>query len=105
MRSPLALGLALVVPLALAACDPMTAAIVGVNAATFAMTDKTPADHVASWVTGLDCSLRQAADTRQYCRDPETKVAAAPLYCYRTIGKISCYNEPDPHASDSQLVQ
>ena len=107
MRNALLLGPAFTALLALSACDPVTLAAVSASAVSFAATDKFPADHLASWITGRDCSLHLAADTRQYCRDPidESKLAAAPLYCYRTLGAITCYAAPDPQASDSRRVQ
>ena len=107
MRTPLWLGLAFAGPLVISACDPVTLGVVSASAVSFAVTDKLPADHLASWITGEDCSMHQAANTRHYCRDPnaDAKVAAAPLYCYRTLGEITCYAAPDPQASDSQLVR
>jgi len=106
MRTSLKLGVALALPFALGACDPMTATLLGVNAVSFAMTDKTPIDHVASWVTGLDCSTHQQVNTHHYCSDPSPpKVAEAPLYCYRTLANVTCYKEPDPTASSNRLVQ
>jgi hypothetical protein len=85
----------------------------GISATSFAMTDKFPTDHVASWVTGEDCSALQAEQTGQYCRT-EAEVAAAEaaampgaapaIYCYRTIGESYCQNEPDPTA-ENRLIQ
>jgi len=106
--------LALALPAMLGACSGTAAiAMAGISATTFAMTDKFPSDHVASWVTGEDCSALQAEQTGEYCRTSEEiaaaeaaeKPRAAPaVYCYRTIGEIDCQSEPDP-AAESRLVQ
>ena len=115
MRSKILLVLcALALPAALGGCSGTAAiAMAGISATSFAMTDKFPTDHVASWVTGEDCSALQAEQTGEYCRTPEEIAAAeaaekpgvAPaVYCYRTIGEIDCQSEPDPTA-ESRLVQ
>src|SRR5262245_19772751 len=98
MRSrPFVALLALLLPAALGGCSGTGAiAMAGISAATFAMTDKFPADHVATWVTGEECSALQAEQTGQYCRTDEeiaaAEAAARPgampaIYCYRTIGE------------------
>lgn len=112
-RSVLAL-LALLLPAALGGCSGTAAiAMAGVSATSFALTDKFPADHVASWVTGEECSALQAEQTGEYCRTEEevaaAEAAAQPgavpaLYCYRTIGESYCQSEPDPTAT-SRLIQ
>lgn len=105
---------ALMLPTALGACAGTAAvAMAGFSATSFALTKKLPTDHLASWITGEDCSALEAERTGQYCRT-EAEVAAAeaaadpgaqpPVYCYRTIGEITCQSEPDPTA-ESRLVQ
>jgi hypothetical protein len=105
---------ALALPVALGGCSGTAAiAMAGISAVSFAATEKFPTDHVASWVTGEDCSALEAERTGQYCRT-EAEVAAAEaaarpgavpaVYCYRTIGEITCQSEPDPTAA-SRLVQ
>jgi len=105
---------ALMLPVALGACTGTAAiAMAGLSAASFAATKKLPTDHVASWITGEDCSALGLERTGQYCRT-EAEVAAAEaaadpgaqprVYCYRTIGEITCQSEPDPTA-ESRLVQ
>jgi hypothetical protein len=106
--------IALMLPGLLGGCAGTAAiAMAGISATSFAMTDKFPTDHVASWVTGEDCSALQAEQTGEYCRTEEeiaaAEAAAEPgtppaVYCYRTIGEIDCQSEPDPSA-ESRLVQ
>ena len=95
----------------LVACDPATATmvIVGSSAASLAHTDKTLPDHVATWVTGEDCSLlRYTEEDGPYC-EPEAKVevdqAGNRIVCYRTLGAIDCYEAPDPKASNLTMVR
>lgn len=106
--------LSLILPLALSACGGTVGlAVAGLTATTFASTEKLPADHVASWITGEDCSALEAERTGQYCRS-EAEIAAAalanspavamPVYCYRTLGEVACQSEPQP-GEESRLVQ
>ena len=103
------LTLALLLPLV--ACDPATATmvIVGTSAASLAHTDKTVPDHVATWVTGEDCSLlRYTEEDGPYC-SPEAEadptLEGRQVVCYRTLGAIDCYEAPDPKASSFTLVR
>src|SRR3990170_7076485 len=78
----------------LTACGELTGlAVVGAGVASLSATKKLPLDHVASWVSGQDCSVVIQAETGRYCRDEADAtqlVAAAAVYCYRTIGEINC---------------
>ena len=91
------------------ACDPGTTLVVaGANVISVIDTDKTLTDHTASWVTGKDCSTREALDGRPYCQAEDIPLAPAAaeaeVYCYRSIGSIVCYSEPDPLASEQMRV-
>lgn len=103
------LTLCLLLPLV--ACDPATATmvIVGSSAASLAHTDKTMPDHVATWVTGEDCSLlRYTEENGPYCQPEaqvETPATAPQLVCYRTLGTIDCYDKPDPKASSFTMIR
>ena len=109
--------------LVLSGCDTTTALVTtSIGIATFVQTDKTPTDHVASFVTQQDCTILHVADDEPYCQEegPEAEDLAAldsareqqerlelqkQAYCYRTLGAISCYREPDPLASGYALVK
>lgn len=103
--------------LGLAACDPGTTAMMaGVSIVSLAHTDKTLGDHFATWAFDEDCSLLNASNGEPYCqrfeteedrRAAEAEAAAqrAQTYCYRTLGAISCYREPDSMASSQARVQ
>lgn len=93
--------------------EPTSLALTGASLISFAATDKFLMDHVASWATGKDCSMAAAGADGRYCRPDEeiatpgfqTLIAESPLYCYRTLAEITCYESPDPQASASRRVQ
>lgn len=95
--------------LALGGCNPyQTALIAGVNAISYLETDKTVEDHVLSKMTHEDCSTERIFKDGHMCRDTDTGTTVAqaqPVYCYRTLGAITCYDKPDPYESGSNLVQ
>jgi len=104
--------------LLLAACGGEVGLVmVGASVASFATTDKFLPDHAVSYVTGEDCSALQMEQTGEYCRTPAEiaeaeaaeearRSAAAPdMYCYRTLGDITCYQEQDYQASVAQRVR
>lgn len=103
--------------LGLGACDPASQAVLaGASLVSFVHTDKTVSDHMATWAFDSDCSLLHTANDESYCipfeteeqrRAAEAEAAArrAQTYCYRTLGGISCYREPDDMASSQARVQ
>lgn len=92
-------------------------ALAGASAVSFATTDKFLSDHAVSLATGKDCSSLQLEQTGQFCRTPEEiaaarlaeeerRLAANPeMYCYRTLGDITCYEERDYRASLAQQIR
>lgn len=109
--APALLGLLL-----LSACGGEVGLVmVGASVASFATTDKFLADHAVSYATGEDCSALQMEQTGEYCRSSEEiaeaaeearRNAAAPdMYCYRTLGDITCYQDQDYQASLAQRVR
>jgi len=103
--------------LGLAACDPASQAMLaGASLVTFVHSDKTIGDHVATWAFDQDCSTLALANGEGYCRDhvteeelaareAEARAELAATYCYRTLGEISCYRQPDPLASSAAPVR
>jgi hypothetical protein len=107
---------ALMALLLLAGCGgEVGMALVGASAVSFATTDKFLGDHAVSYATGEDCSALRLEQTGDYCRSAEEiaaaedearrLAAAPPMYCYRTLGDITCYAEQDYEASVAQRVQ
>lgn len=107
--SPIAMAACLALPLALGACGAETAAVYGAAAATATIveTDKTPPDIIASIATGLDCdTLRAKRDDGAWCRQPDAGVVIEPpLYCYRSLGAVTCYDRPDPYGTGAREVR
>jgi hypothetical protein len=103
--------------LGLGACDPASQAMLaGASLVTFVHTDKTIGDHVATWAFDMDCSTLTLANGEGYCHDfateedlraAEAEAAAqqAGTYCYRTLGGIDCYRQPDNMASSTARVR
>jgi len=92
--------------LMLAGCgaEPGFLAVAGATS-TIVNTDKLPTDFIAEAVTGLDCnSIRQSRDKGPLCRAPEQRVIERPVYCYRTLGDMNCYEQPDPFGDGAQQV-
>lgn len=115
-RLPLALSAPLLA-LGLGACDPASQAmLVGASLVSLAHTDKTLGDHVATWALDKDCSTLTLANGEGYCHDipseeelaaaeADAKARLAATYCYRTLGAINCYREPDKMASSAARVR
>ncbi|MGY9002301.1 MAG: hypothetical protein ACKVG9_00660 [Rhodospirillales bacterium] len=71
--------------------------------ATVGLTEKTIEDHVVSVVSGKNCSTIRTNQGRTYCEEDE-KNPEPKVHCYRTIGEVTCYDKPDPHANGHQKV-
>jgi hypothetical protein len=103
--------------LGLAGCDPASQAMLaGASLVTFVHTDKTVGDHVATWALDKDCSTLTLANGEGYCRDfpsqealaaaeAEAEAARTATYCYRTLGTVSCYSQPDEMVSSAVRVR
>lgn len=64
-------------------------------------TDKTLIDHVSSWTSGQDCSTLRAQQGGYYCMEHyENRELMPTLYCYRSLGSVTCYNQPSPNPGD-----
>jgi hypothetical protein len=64
-------------------------------------TDKTIIDHLAGVVSGQDCSTLRSMDGGHYCQPRYENVPVVPpLYCYRTLGAVTCYDQPSPNTGD-----
>ncbi|MEM7198555.1 MAG: hypothetical protein AAF352_09350 [Pseudomonadota bacterium] len=84
----------LILPLALGGCVGAAAPLGYMAAATstLVLTDKTPSDHLAQYITGMDCSLvRQQLEKGAYCKDSSKEVFKREVVCIRSIGRASCY--------------
>jgi len=72
---------------------------------TTVLEDKLPTDLLADAVTGQDCSyIRKLEDKGALCRPHRREVIERPLYCYRTLGQIECFEERDPYGIGQRTV-
>ena len=107
LRGCLTAGL-LAASLALGGCigGVGTGALLAAGATTTTvMEDKLPSDFIAEAVTGQDCSyIRHVKDKGPLCRPERREVIERPLYCYRTLGQIECFEERDPYGIGQRTV-
>ena len=105
-RAPGYVAMAVFASLILTGCgaEPGFIALAGATS-TIINTDKLPTDFIGDAVTGLDCNtIRQTRDKGPLCRAPEQRVIERPVYCYRTLGDMNCYEQPDPFGDGAQQV-
>ncbi len=72
--------------------------------ATLPQTKKLPQDHLASWVTGRNCSIISYEKDGVYCQDPPQRVDDRSVYCTRTIGGVECHQRPDRYYAGDQIL-
>ena len=84
--------------------------MMGASVATFIHTDKTVMDHAVGLSTERDCSILYLAQDQDYCK-PQVPIEpgqvaymSQALYCYRTLGGVSCYDRPDYTASSQTRI-
>ncbi len=84
--------------------------LLATSTASFIHTDKTVVDHAVGFSTDRDCSILYAANDQSYCK-PSVPIEPAQvaymsqaLYCYRTLGGVSCYDRPDYTASSQTRI-
>jgi len=66
-------------------------------------TDKTFEDHFISLTSGKNCSTVRREKGQSYCEEDE--ITRLPnVHCYRTLGKITCYDKPDPYRNGQNKV-
>jgi len=64
-----------------------------VDGATIMATDKTILDHIVSLSSGKNCSTVRKELGMYYCEEDEP-VGDRKVYCYRTLGGVTCYDKP-----------
>lgn len=65
---------------------------------------KTVSDHAVSILSGKDCSGTRTQRGQTYCVEDELVINQSSLYCYRTLGGVTCYDQPDQRRSADQRV-
>ena len=95
----------------LLACSPLgqfaakqTIPAVGqIDMLTLIGTEKTITDHVISLSSGKDCSAVNLEKGQYYCKEDEPSIDQA-IYCYNTLGRVTCYTKPDPYRGGYQKL-
>jgi len=64
-----------------------------VTAGSLIVTGKTPEDHLAGWLTGMDCSAVRYERRRPWCVPHPGPPPETP-FCTRSIGSIDCWTTP-----------
>ena len=84
--------------------------LIAASTASFIHTDKTVIDHAVSYSTERNCSVLNLAKDESYCK-PKVPIEpgqiaymSSALYCYRTLGGVSCYDRPDYTASSQTRI-
>ncbi len=91
-----------------AACGTGSVYLITAQLASFITTDKLPFDYIAELASGKECrSVVAMRDGGPMCRDSfdEPRFYEKPIYCYRTIGTITCYSERDPFKTNSEHIR
>ena len=70
--------------------------MLGIEGATVVGTGKTIGEHIISFTTGKNCSTVRKNTGKHYCEEDEV-VMPNEVYCYNTLGDVSCYAEPRPY--------
>ena len=93
----------------LAACSAAATAptsfpqFLGLEGATVVGTGKTMTDHIVSFTTGKDCSTIRKNTGRHYCEEDEVAVPDN-VFCYSTLGDVTCYERPAPFGETKRAV-
>lgn len=94
MRPGVQTILAIAAPLALAACaDPASLALGGASVVTMIDSGKTVSDHVMSFATGEECTIRHSLRGEAWCqpRRDEDPGEQSNMVCYQSIARVTCY--------------
>lgn len=86
----------------LAGCA-MIPPIAGVEGVSAVLTKKTVTDHIVSFSSGKNCSTIRVGRGQSYCVEDEVNVQPR-VFCYRTLGSVSCYKNPDPYNGGQSAV-
>lgn len=66
-------------------------------------TGKTITDHVISFTSGKNCSTKRKNLGQTYCEEDE-KNPPPNVYCYHSLGDVTCYERQDPYKDKRQRV-
>jgi hypothetical protein len=79
-------------------------ALMNLEVLSLTVTHKTMFDHLATWVTGRDCSSPRAEREGVYCVDfPAPPAPPQQEYCYASLGRPTCYVQAYNEGNDRLL--
>jgi len=98
---------AIIAVLALSACGPLLTSgapgLAQIDMLTVMGTEKTVVDHVLSLSSGKNCSAVRLEKGLRYCEEDEPQIKQN-IYCYNTLGSVTCYTKPDPYKGGYQKI-
>ena len=97
------LAISLIATLFLTACG-LAPQFAGADGAAIIASDKTIIDHVVSFTTGKNCSTLRSSQDLTYCEEDQIDPQPV-LYCYRDLGKVSCYSRPEAEWRQQRIGQ
>ncbi|USG61766.1 hypothetical protein NBZ79_02110 [Sneathiella marina] len=63
-------------------------------------------DKQISEYAGINCSATNLSVGEDYCQSPKQSFVQASVYCYKTMGGVDCYRQPNPyHTEKSERVR
>ena len=62
-------------------------------------------DNAMSVGTKSDCSISRVLWSEPLCKADGLEQPKEDLYCYRTLGNVSCYRNEDPYATEGTDTQ
>ena len=74
-----------------------------IDGASVVGSKKTIGDHIVSYVSGKNCSTVRSNQGRTYCVEDEPNPTPR-VFCYPTIGMVTCYDTPDPRRESFEKV-
>jgi hypothetical protein len=83
----------------LGGCGSLTA----LEAGSVVATEKTFSDHIISYASGKDCSSVRREMGTTYCKEDEVTITPN-VFCYNTLGRVTCYDRPDPYQRKQRQV-
>ena len=99
-----------VVLFAVSACGPLVATpgafnLISGQAEILSImgTEKTISDHIISLSSGKNCSTVRRERGLHYCEEDQPDIKPQ-VYCYNTLGRVTCYDRPDPFLNKSNAL-
>ena len=101
------LAVTLSILLLVSSCGAESVIALGAGLASFVHTDQVPTDYIAERASGKQCDLLKSLEYGgPLCRNTfERRIIEKPIYCYRTIGKPTCYATPDPYGTGATQIR